>query len=249
MATTAVADIPTLELLYKLGKLSAPAKVLFPHNASHNQKVSVIRSDITKLEIDAIVNAANSSLLGGSGVDGAIHRAAGLGLRKECRTLDGCETGSSKMTGAYELPCEKVIHTVGPVYDALAPEASEELLKGCYQSSLDLAVQNNCRSIAFSAISTGVYGYPSRDAAPVAIGTVRKFLDSEKGKNLDRVVFCTFETKDVNAYDETLPQYFPPKDTSTTNETTSETSSKQKTEEASAIAAELPSVPKADPAA
>ncbi|KAF9881449.1 macro domain-containing protein [Colletotrichum karsti] len=249
MATTAAADIPTVELLYKLGKLSAPTKPLFPPNASHNQKVAVIRGDITKLGVDAIVNAANTGLLGGGGVDGAIHRAAGRGLLQECRTLNGCATGSAKITGAYNLPCKKVIHAVGPVYDELAPESSVEKLKGCYQTSLELAVQNGCRSIAFSAISTGVYGYPSRDAAPVAAGIVRKFLDGENGDKLDKVVFCTFEMKDVNAYNDTLPNFFPPTDKNAPQEEVSDGPSKEEAEEAKAIAAELPSVPKADPSA
>ncbi|KAF6830557.1 macro domain-containing protein [Colletotrichum plurivorum] len=250
MAITAVADIPTVELLYKLGKLSAPAKPFYPANASHNQKIAVIRGDITKLGVDAIVNAANKSLLGGGGVDGAIHRAAGSGLLRECRALNGCATGSAKITGAYELPCKKVIHAVGPVYDDLAPESSEEKLKGCYKSSLELAVQNGCRSIAFSAISTGVYGYPSREAAPVAADVVRQFLDGELGSRLDKVVFCTFEMKDVNAYNEALPMFFPPNDESAAvPKEAAAGPSEQETEEAKAIAAELPSVPKADPSA
>ncbi|KAL0944760.1 macro domain-containing protein [Colletotrichum truncatum] len=247
MATIAVADIPTVELLYKLGKLSAPTKSLHPPNASHNQKVGVIRGDITKLGVDAIVNAANTSLLGGGGVDGAIHRAAGRGLLQECRTLNGCATGSAKITNAYDLPCKKVIHAVGPVYDELSPGSSEEKLKGCYQTSLELAVQNGCRSIAFSAISTGVYGYPSREAAPVAAGVVRKFLDGENGKKLDKVVFCTFEMKDVNAYNATLPKFFPPNDSTAADGEVSDGPSKEETEEAKAVAAELPSVPKGDP--
>ncbi|OLN87500.1 O-acetyl-ADP-ribose deacetylase MACROD1 [Colletotrichum chlorophyti] len=247
MAITAVADIPTVELLYKLGKLSTPTKPLYSPNVSHNQKVAVFRGDITKLGVDAIVNAANSSLRGGGGVDGAIHRAAGPGLLQECKRLNGCSTGSAKITDAYNLPCKKVIHAVGPVYDELSPEFSEEKLRGCYQTSLDLAVQNGCRSIAFSAISTGVYGYPSREAAPVAADVVRTFLDGEKGKKLDKVVFCTFEMKDVNAYNETLPRFFPLDDISVSADETSESPSKQEAEEAKAIAAELPSVPKADP--
>ncbi|OHF02914.1 macro domain-containing protein [Colletotrichum orchidophilum] len=247
MVTTAVADIPTVELLYKLGKLTASSKPLFSHNASHNQKVAVIRGDITTLGVDAVVNAANKSLLGGGGVDGAIHRAAGRGLLQECKTLKGCATGSAKITGAYKLPCEKIIHAVGPVYDDLNPESSETKLAGCYSTSLKLAVQNGCRSIAFSALSTGVYGYPSMEAAPVAVEIVREFLDGEDGDKLDKIVFCTFEMKDVKAYNETLPVFFPPDDQPTTKEQAEDGPSKKETEEAKAIAAELPSVPQSDP--
>ncbi|KAK1622197.1 macro domain-containing protein [Colletotrichum phormii] len=247
MVTTAVADIPTVELLYKLGKIHSTPGAIFSYNASHNQKVAVIRGDITTLGVDAIVNAANTSLLGGGGVDGAIHRAAGRGLVQECRTLNGCSTGSAKITGAYNLPCKKVIHAVGPVYDELRPDVSEEKLAGCYNTSLKLAVQNGCRSIAFSALSTGVYGYPSSEAAPVAVEVVREFLDGQDGDKLDKVVFCTFEMKDVKAYNETLPVFFPPEDQPATDKKTGDGPSKKETEEAKAIAAELPSVPKSDP--
>ncbi|GKT85755.1 macro domain-containing protein [Colletotrichum tofieldiae] len=176
MATITAADIPTVELLYKLGKLTASPQPLYPPSASHNQKVAVIRGDITRLSVDAI-----------------------------------------------------------------------DKLEGCYKTSLALAVQNGCRSIAFSAISTGVYGYPSDEAAPIAAEVVRDFLDGQDGKKLEKVVFCTFEMKDVKAYNETLPIFFPPTDQPAPTKETKEGPSKEQAEEARAIAAELPSVPKADP--
>ncbi|KAK1489446.1 macro domain-containing protein [Colletotrichum cuscutae] len=162
-------------------------------------------------------------------------------------TLNGCATGSAKITGAYNLPSKKIIHAVGPIYDELNPDDSEAKLAGCYSTSLKLAVQNGCRSIAFSALSTGVYGYPSTEAAPVAVEVVREFLDGEDGDKLDKIVFCTFEMKDVRAYNETLPFFFPPDDQPATKEKTEASPSKKETEEAKAIAAELPSVPKSDP--
>jgi O-acetyl-ADP-ribose deacetylase (regulator of RNase III) len=203
-----LAEIPTLSLLYKLHRIpplkgSAP---LYEPNSAYNDKISIIRQDITVLEVDAIVNAANNSLLGGGGVDGAIHRAAGPDLLAECRTLGGCETGSAKITDGYELPAKKVIHAVGPVYWATKPKGThEELLSGCYRTSLELAVENGCKSIAFSALSTGVYGYPSVEAAQVALHTVREFFEEGKGEDLERVVFCNFLHKDEEAYFRYLP--------------------------------------------
>ncbi|KAH8678582.1 hypothetical protein BGZ60DRAFT_401373 [Tricladium varicosporioides] len=214
MTIVPATEIPTVSLLYRLKKL-VPATFNDGETApkasqSFNDRVGLIRGDITRLAVDAIVNAANNSLLGGGGVDGAIHRAAGPELVKECRKLDGCDTGSAKITGAYDLPCKKVIHAVGPVYNWRFADESAEDLEGCYTTSLQLAVQNNCKTIAFSALSTGIYGYPSQDAAPVAIKAVKDFLESEHGSKLDKVVFCTFVPKDVDAYNHWLPRFFPP---------------------------------------
>jgi len=204
--------IPTLTSLYASAKLSASSSTapLRKASASLNSRVGLIRADITTLQLPngAIVNAANSRLLGGGGVDGAIHRAAGPDLVKECQTLGGAGTGEAKITDAYRLPCKKVIHAVGPVFGTRG-EDSAALLASCYKTSLELAVENKLSAIAFSAISTGVYGYPSAPAADVAIKTVRDFLESEKGNSLKLVVFCNFEMKDVNAYNGILPAYFP----------------------------------------
>ncbi|PKS05989.1 hypothetical protein jhhlp_007822 [Lomentospora prolificans] len=205
MGTIGLKDIPTLTQLYKLEELRPAAKALRTASSSINDRVSVYRGDITKLEVGAIVNAANTSLLGGGGVDGAIHRAAGPELVRECYTLNGCDTGSAKITKGYRLPAERVIHAVGPVYRQLGADGAKAALSGCYQKSLELAVENNCGSIAFSAISTGIYGYPSNDAAQVAAETTRNFLDGPDGEKLSRVIFVTFEMKDVVAYNNILP--------------------------------------------
>jgi O-acetyl-ADP-ribose deacetylase (regulator of RNase III) len=141
-------------------------------------RIRLTRGDITTLAVDAVVNAANSSLLGGAGVDGAIHRAAGAGLLHECRALGGCPTGEARITGGYRLPARYVIHTVGPVYAAEGARAAD-LLAACYRNSLTLAVAHGVRTIAFPAISCGAYGYPPRAAAAVAVGTVAAFVADE----------------------------------------------------------------------
>ena len=212
MASAPASSIPTLTSLFASLKLQPPTDSLTNPSAYHNSRISLIRTDITTLTVDAIVNAANESLLGGGGVDGAIHRAAGPDLVRECSSLDGCETGSAKITAGYNLPAKRVIHAVGPIYSRANPEVSATLLRGCYNTSLQLAVQNDCKTVAFSALSTGIYGYPSEDAAQVAIETVRNFLDDPDsgGDKLDRIVFCSFLEKDERAYEDTVPKFFPP---------------------------------------
>ena len=158
--------------------------------------IKIIVGDITTLEVDAIVNAANKTLLGGGGVDGSIHKAAGKGLLEECRTLGGCETGQSKMTNAYNLPCKKVIHTVGPVWHG-GNHNERELLASCYDTAMKLAEDNHLRSIAFSCISTGVYGFPKAEAAQIAIQVLTKHI--EEGFD-GEVIVCCFTDEDAKYY-------------------------------------------------
>jgi O-acetyl-ADP-ribose deacetylase (regulator of RNase III) len=165
--------------------------------------MKAIQADITTLNVDAIVNAANSSLLGGGGVDGAIHRAAGPGLLAECRTLGGCHTGDAKITRGYGLTARFVIHTVGPVWrDGRRGEA--ELLASCYRESLMIAAERRLRSIAFPSISTGIYGYPIEEAAKVAVETVNAVISQMT--NPPEVIFCCFSRRDLMVYERLIEQ-------------------------------------------
>ncbi|KAM9065872.1 ADP-ribose glycohydrolase MACROD2 isoform X1 [Sarcophilus harrisii] len=175
---------------------------------SLSEKVSLYRGDITLLEIDAIVNAANASLLGGGGVDGCIHRAAGPCLVAECRNLSGCETGQAKITCGYDLPAKYVIHTVGPIARGHINDSHKEDLANCYKSSLKLAKENNIRSIAFPCISTGIYGFPNEPAATIALTTIKEWLNRNHHE-MDRIIFCVFLEVDFKIFKKKMSEYFP----------------------------------------
>ncbi|KAH1168358.1 hypothetical protein KIL84_003841 [Mauremys mutica] len=237
-------DIDTWKKMAKSARLKQPEETKFPKDNHLNEKISLVRRDITKLEVDAIVNAAphprgrciavldgagevpvetapgsrprdsvsqvlaNSSLLGGGGVDGCIHRAAGELLKEECRSLNGCETGKAKLSCGYRLPAKYVIHAVGPIAQGEPSAAQEKELENCYKNSLKLAVENKLRTVAFPCLSTGVFGYPSDAAAEVVLRTLREWLEVNKEK-VDRLVICVFQEKDEEIYKEKLPFYFP----------------------------------------
>lgn len=160
-------------------------------------KIEIIKADITQLKVDAIVNAANNSLMGGGGVDGAIHKAAGSELLEECRKLKGCATGQSKITKGYKLPASYIIHTVGPVWNN-GTENEEELLRSCYLTSMQLATQYNIKTIAFPSISTGAYRFPFDKAASIAYQTISKYLD--QNTSIEKVYLVCYSDKDMEQY-------------------------------------------------
>ena len=168
---------------------------------SSSAKIEIVRGDITKVDVDAIVNAANTTLLGGGGVDGVIHRAAGAKLLAECRTLGGCEPGKAKITRGYRLPARFVIHTVGPIWKG-GKHGEPETLADCYRNSLQLAVENGIKTIAFPAISCGAYGYPVEEAAQIAAKTTREFL--AKADRLEKVIFVLWGEEIYDAYRQLL---------------------------------------------
>ncbi|ORZ26715.1 hypothetical protein BCR41DRAFT_347809 [Lobosporangium transversale] len=206
-------DIPTLQECYK----EYPKPTQEPDNAPDliiSRLLSLWQGDMTTLKIDAIVNAANESLLGGGGIDGAIHRAAGRELLAECQTLGGCKTGSAKITKGYRLPSRHVIHTVGPIGE------KPDLLASCYRNVLDVVRENQLKTVAFCCVSTGVYGYDNTKAAHVALRTVGDWLreNYDYTKQMERVIFCTFLDKDQQIYKKLLPIYFPEPQPDTTNQ-------------------------------
>ncbi|KJA22937.1 hypothetical protein HYPSUDRAFT_201753 [Hypholoma sublateritium FD-334 SS-4] len=222
-APTKLKDINTIAALYKSSVLKPAAKVQFQPNPSLLDRISLFQGDITRVDVDAIVNAANRSLLGGGGVDGAIHAAAGHKLLEECRGLNGCLTGESKITRGYKLPARHIIHTVGPVYTFRDKEEKAAQLTSCYKTSLELAVDNAIRHIAFPSISTGIYSYPIADATHIALNTARMFLDSEQGRKFERVIFVVWSNEDKHVYEKLIPEYFPPAENPEPVEATTET--------------------------
>ncbi|KAK9766750.1 O-acetyl-ADP-ribose deacetylase macrod2 [Basidiobolus ranarum] len=205
MSRTTITEISNLSNFYKTNTMQVSVEPKETPDSSLCDKISIWRGDLTKLQIDAIVNAANESLLGGGGVDGAIHRAAGSKLQLECRGLNGCKVGEAKITKGYNLPAKHVIHTVGPRGE------NPSLLGSCYYNALELAKENNLRSIAFPCISTGIFGYPNENAAHVALRATRKWLEKDgNSAKVDRVIFCVFLDVDCEIYRRLVYSYFPP---------------------------------------
>ncbi|PWN43438.1 A1pp-domain-containing protein [Ceraceosorus guamensis] len=208
--SVALQSIPTLSSLFKSGRATISRSITSASpSAASASKIRLYQGDITTLEVDSIVNAANHSLLGGGGVDGAIHRRAGEELLKECRGLNGCDTGDAKVTKAYDLPAMHIVHTVGPVFSKKNPEKSAKELRSAYRRSLEEASKlTDVKSIAFPSISTGVYGYPVEEATHIALSTVASYLNDSDDSQLQNVVFCTFSAEDYDVYLRLAPEHF-----------------------------------------
>jgi len=200
---TRVQSIPSWQSVNSSKKVAKPG-LTFEHNSEHNQIVKLWKGDMTCLKIDAICNAANSGLYAGGGICGAIHRAAGPKLARECNKLGGCPTGKTKITQAYSLPCKYVLHTVGPTN----PSDSKSLV-GCYNSMLDLCLEHELTGVCFCCVATGIYGFPNLKAAHIALGTTRRWLDAHPSHPLKHIVFCTFAPKDTDIYHDLIHSYFP----------------------------------------
>ena len=210
-------QIPTIAALYASGKLvPSSSQPRMSPSAHLNNRISIYRGDITALRLDAIVNAANTRMLGGGGVDGAIHAAAGPGLKAECAThpegANGrCPTGEARITGGHDLPAKHVIHAVGPDCNRIRDKVkAQELLTSVYDNILKTAADNDVKTLGICGISTAIFAYPPMDACNVACERVRRFMERDEGKGLERVVFVTFSPRDVEAYDTVLPKWFPP---------------------------------------
>ncbi|CAD6884168.1 unnamed protein product [Tilletia controversa] len=208
MAGTGLKSFQTVAHRIKAGTLTPPestAATTFPVA----ERIFLHKGDITKVATAAIVNAANSSLQGGGGVDGAIHRAAGRELLEECGRLVGCQTGDAKLTAGYRLPAKAVIHTVGPIYNANRHQECEMALTSCYRRSLELAIENKLDTVAFPSISTGVFGYPKEQAARTAVRAVGRFLTEAdpEGEHIKGVVFVSFSDNDLKIYEAVLPEF------------------------------------------
>ncbi|SNX87840.1 related to LRP16 protein [Melanopsichium pennsylvanicum] len=212
--TTSIKSIPTLANLYQRLTISSPSpSTLAPSIYPFANLISIHQGDITKLETHAIVNAANNSLLGGGGVDGAIHRAAGSELVVECRTLNGCDTGAAKSTKGYNLAARHVIHTVGPVFTESKQEECEKLLRSAYRQSLEELKNLGGKTIAFPSISTGVYGYPFQKATKQALDEIGSWLERHANHNqVERIILCCFSQNDYDGYLQLAPTIFPPQD-------------------------------------
>ncbi|KAI9763131.1 MAG: hypothetical protein M1840_000896 [Geoglossum simile] len=202
-----VSEIPTVTHLYKAGRIRRISSESHSVIArpEFNNKVGHIRADITKLHVDAIVNVAEPRLRRCGHVDSEIHRVAGPLLRKKCKSLDWCLTGEARITDGYNLPAKKVIHAVGPLFECFRTSEAWKYLHRCYLNCLALAVENDCKTVAFPALGAGIYGFPIDMAAKIAVRAVRDFIITRAARKVDMVIFCTYNEKNFLVYEEIIP--------------------------------------------